>query len=288
MSGFFAAGRWWDVSQDDAALVASGAEQLAGAGIPESLNEARMLYGAARKKSANDAQGALSDNFAQTYMALINRRAAREPFSHLVGYRDFYKYRFRVGPAVLDPRPETELLVEQALSVSFDSVLDLGVGSGCILLSLLKDRPNAQGVGVDLSSDALSIAKDNAALLDVDARLRLLCSDWFANVTGTFDLIVSNPPYIAADEMAGLAPEVRNFEPRMALTDEGDGLQFYRRIIAGASAHLHAGGHVMVEIGPIQAAAVSLMMADAGFADIAVLQDLDGRDRVVQCQKPPK
>jgi release factor glutamine methyltransferase len=186
---------------------------------------------------------------------------------------------------VLDPRPDTETLIESALGVPFNRVLDLGTGSGCIVLSLLGERPAAAGVGTDLSDDALSVAAQNAEQLNVGNQLTFVQSDWFSNVEGPFDLIVSNPPYIAAAEMNDLQPEVRNHEPRMALTDEDDGLSCYRAITSDAMAYLNADGHLMFEIGPTQAAAVSAMMTAKGFAEIRVVQDLDGRDRVVLGQK---
>lgn len=205
--------------------------------------------------------------------------------SHLLGYRDFWSYRFKVTPDVLDPRPETETLIEAALAQPFDSVLDLGTGSGCILLTLLAERGGATGIGVDASPAALRVAEQNAAALGVADRCALEVSDWYAGVGGTFDLIVSNPPYIAAGEMSGLAPELSH-EPRMALTDEADGLSCYRIITAGARAHLVPGGWLMVEIGPTQGAAVLQMFDAAGLTDVQIRTDLDGRDRVVIGRNP--
>lgn len=214
------------------------------------------------------------------YRDTVAARAARQPVSQILGRRAFWKHDFRVTPDTLDPRPETELLVELALAEAFATVLDLGTGTGAILISLLADRPAATGIGTDLSSAALKVARANAQRIGVTARF--LASDWFANVTGQFDLIVSNPPYIALAEMASLSPEVRDWEPRMALTDEADGLAAYRAICAAAPAHLLPGGRLMVEIGASQSGAVSALMTEAGLSDIAVLRDLDGRDRVVR------
>nr|WP_205518609.1 peptide chain release factor N(5)-glutamine methyltransferase [Pseudotabrizicola algicola] len=214
------------------------------------------------------------------FAALVRRRAAREPVSHLVGGRLFWGRWFAVTPDVLDPRPETEGLVAEALRGGFARVLDLGTGSGAILLTLLAERVEAQGVGVDLSAPALAVAARNAAALGVAARADLRAGSWFAPVEGTFDLIVSNPPYIAADEMAGLSPEVRLHEPHLALTPGGDGLDAYRAIAAGVAAHLAPGGRVLLEIGPTQGAAVAGLLAAAGM-QARVLPDLDGRDRVV-------
>ncbi len=227
----------------------------------------------------------LAEETGEEFSSLVQRRTAREPFSHLSGYRDFWTGRFRVTPDVLDPRPETESLVHEALKVPFTKVLDLGTGSGCIVISLLVERPEARGVGTDLSDKALLIAGENAAMAGVDDRLVLPVSDWFADVGGRYDLIVSNPPYIAADEMAGLSPEVRDHEPRKALTDEGDGLSAYRVIAAGAADHLTEGGRLLVEIGPTQSEAVCGIFSAAGLEDMAVHPDLDGRDRVVSARR---
>ncbi len=253
-------------------LLQRGAALLAEAGIPDPQREARLLW-----RNIGEAGD---------FLAMVARRAQRVPMSQVLGYRDFYAHRFIVTDAVLDPRPDTETLVSCALEHDFTRVLDLGTGSGCILLSLLAERDDAYGVGADLSDAALDVAKQNSAALDIGPRAIFVQSDWFAEVTGTFDLIVSNPPYIALDEMDGLQPEVRLFEPRMALTDEADGLSAYRIICGGAPAHLAPGGRLIVEIGPTQADAVATMMADAGLIDVQVQQDFDGRDRVVAAKMP--
>lgn len=205
-------------------------------------------------------------------------RAARRPVAQIVGYRDFYDHRFRVTRDTLDPRPETEVLVRAALDLPWASVLDLGTGTGAILISLLAARPGAAGLGTDLSEAALAVARENAQTIGVPARF--VRADWFEGVTGRFDLIVSNPPYIALSEMAGLSPDVRDWEPHAALTDGADGLGAYRAIAGGLFRHLAPGGRLLVEIGPAQGAAVSAILADAG-ARTRVIADLDGRDRVV-------
>ena len=188
-------------------------------------------------------------------------------------------------PDVLDPRPETETLVDLALGSHFAHVLDLGTGSGAIIVTLLAERPAATGVGTDLSETGILVAGENAARHGVDDRLILPVSDWWEDVGGTYDLIVSNPPYVAADELPSLAPEVRDWEPRLALTDEADGLSAYRTIAASAPDHLTAGGRLLVEIGYGQAEAVSGIFAAAGLENIAVHTDLDGRDRVVSARR---
>ncbi|MFX0545810.1 peptide chain release factor N(5)-glutamine methyltransferase [Roseovarius sp. S1116L3] len=254
------------------------------AGIDSAARDARVLMAGALgigtgRLSLHEGDALAPDTEARLrdYAA---QRLERRPISHILGRRAFYEHEFEVTPDVLDPRPETEALVSAALSGPFDSVLDLGTGSGAILLSLLAARPEARGVGTDISQAALGVAGRNAARLDVADRAKLIRSDWFGAVTGRFDLIVSNPPYIAATEMADLAPELA-YEPRVALTDEADGLTAYRAICAGAGAHLAANGRVMVEIGWKQGARVAELMQEAGLADVRILPDLDGRDRVV-------
>ncbi len=223
------------------------------------------------------------------FQQMIAERCRRVPVSHLTGQRAFYGRSFEVGPDVLDPRPETETLVSEAMSQPFVRVLDLGTGSGCIVSTLLAEAGvTAFGIGTDVSPAALAIAGRNAARLGVADRVQFHVGDWFDAVPSgaDFDLIVSNPPYIAADEMPGLASEVRDFEPRVALTDEGDGLACYRIITAKAQAYLVRGGRLMVEIGPTQGQAVAKMMENAGFAQVRITNDLDGRDRVVSGEKP--
>ena len=210
----------------------------------------------------------------------------RVPVSHLIGEREVYGRRFKVSRDVLDPRPETETLIEAALSEPFRHVLDLGTGSGCILVTLLCERPAAQGLGTDLSEAACLQASQNAVLHRVNDRADIICTSWTDGVVGPFDLIVSNPPYIALGEMPGLSDEVRLHEPEIALTDFGDGLGAYRSIAARAPRLLTGGGRLIVEIGPTQAGAVQTLFRDAGFRDVLALPDLDGRDRVILGRKP--
>lgn len=217
---------------------------------------------------------------------LVAARLARQPVSQITGRRLFWGRSFRVTPDVLDPRPETETLVAEALRAPFHRVLDLGTGSGCILLTLLAERAEASGLGVDLSAAALQVAAANRADLGLLARAALAEGSWYAPVTGAFDLIVANPPYIAESEMAALAPEVRDWEPRMALTPSGDGLDAYRAIAAGVRKHLAPGGRVLLEIGPSQGQAVAALLEEQGLADLRILTDLDGRDRVVAAKSP--
>lgn len=259
--------------------------QLEAAGSPSAARDASALMDIVQGDAPPWTE--LSDDQVAHLQRLIARRARREPISHISGKRAFWMHEFEVTPDVLDPRPDTETLLEAALKHRFDTVLDLGTGSGCILLSLLHERPAALGIGTDLSEAALAVAKRNADRVGVADRVSWAVSDWFSSVTGTYDLIVSNPPYIALDEMAGLAPEL-DYEPRMALTDEQDGLTAYRAITQDAMRHLNPQGRLLVEIGPTQAAAVSDLFARAGLVDLHVHQDLDGRDRVVSGANLPR
>ncbi len=241
-----------------------------------------------------DAKDQMPDIQRDEFFKLVDRRIAREPVSHLIGTREFYGRNFEVNSAVLDPRPETELLVEIALSQPFECVLDLGAGTGCIALSLIaeaRERQNetAWGYAVEKSKDAYALLQRNRERHGLEGAVVTLLGSWLeplAKEDVTFDLIVSNPPYIAASEMESLQPEVRLFEPRIALTDEGDGLGAYREITQGLDPYLAPKGRVLLETGPTQAGAVSEMMRSAGLNEIEVHRDLDGRDRVVEGRKP--
>ena len=270
----------------------AASERLAEAGVGTPNRDARRLLAHVLDTDTPHLTArtfdALDERALHAFDNLVGRRCAREPVSHLVGYRDFWKSRFRVTPHVLDPRPETETLVALALDVPFERVLDLGTGSGAILISLLLERPAARGVGTDVSAEAILLAGENADTLGVADRITLPLSDWFDDVGGRYDLIVSNPPYIAANEMGDLEPEVRDHEPRLALTDEADGLTAYRAIASGADAFLKPDGRILVEIGPTQGKAVALLFEQAGFSRVAVHEDLDGRDRVVEARLDAK
>lgn len=268
-----------------AQAMAAATARLRAAGVPDPARDARVLLAHAAKIEASRvtliAPEDLSEEVADRYEQLISLRAIRVPVSHLIGEREFYGRRFKVSGDVLDPRPETETLIEAALSRPYARVLDLGTGSGCILVTLLAERPEATGLGVDLSEAACLQASANAVLHGVADRADIRQSDWLSDVKGGFDLIVSNPPYIAVSEMASLSPEVRGHEPEMALTDGGDGLGAYRSILSGVMAYLVGGGRLLVEIGPTQGQDVAELFRQAGFSGVQVLPDLDGRDRVV-------
>ena len=264
--------------------------RLREAGIDDAARNARALLAHAMGLTADRLTLHLQDDLrpeAETrFAAYIAARSTRQPVSQIIGERLFWGHSFHVSADVLDPRPETEILVQAALQQPFVKMLDLGTGSGAILLSCLKDMPAASGHGVDLSSAALAVARRNAERLDLVKRTKFAVSDWFQNVTGRYDLIVSNPPYIAAHELPDLAPEVRLHEPMMALTPGGDGLDAYRTIAKGAMARLLPQGRILLEIGPTQGAQVVALLDAQGFVGLHLLADLDGRDRVVAGQTP--
>ncbi len=264
--------------------------RLRAAGVPDPARDARLLL--AHAASVDAARITLmtpeeiAPEIGERYEQLIALRAVRVPVSQLIGAREFYGRSFRISRDVLDPRPETESLIEAALAEPYSRVLDLGVGSGCILVTLLAERSDAQGVGVDLSEAACLQASANAVQLGVAGRAQIVQSDWFENVDGRFDLIVSNPPYLAQAEMAAVAPELALYEPAIALTDGADGLTAYRVIAAQAQGYLTAAGRVLVELGWRQGADVAEIFMQAGWGSVVILPDLDGRDRVICAQNP--
>lgn len=267
------------------ARVASLFEQT---GIEEPMREARLLLCAALDLSlasliARDSEP-LGEG-ARRLSAWVQRRIEREPLSRIRGHREFRGRRFETSATVLDPRPETGWLVDAALGCLRASgnttprLLDLGTGSGAIIVSLLAELPLAQGVAVDVSADALAIAARNGAAHGVIDRLTLLEGDLFTPVNGRFDLIVSNPPYIPSDDIALLDAEVRDFDPALALDGGADGLDFYRRIVQAAPASLAPGGVCALELGIHQAQAVSAMALEAGFSELTLHHDLSGIER---------
>ncbi|MEH6830571.1 MAG: peptide chain release factor N(5)-glutamine methyltransferase [Sulfitobacter sp.] len=273
-----------------AVAMAAATAKLRAAGVPDPARDARILLAHAASVDAARitliAPEEIAPEISERYEHLISLRAVRVPVSHLVGERAFYGRGFKISREVLDPRPETESLIEAALAEPFERVLDLGTGSGCILVTLLAERESATGVAVDLSEGACLQASANAVLHGVAERAQVLQSDWFDAVEGRFDLIVSNPPYLAQEEMADVSPELALHEPEMALTDGADGLSVYRLIAGRAQEYLTAQGRVMAEIGWKQGPAVRAIFEAAGWANVAILPDLDGRDRVICAQNP--
>ncbi len=221
----------------------------------------------------------------------IERRAACEPVSRITGLREFYGRSFAVDGSVLDPRPDTETLIEAALDVVEARrggkaplrLIDLGTGSGCILLTLLAELPDARGLGTDVSAAALRVARANAGRFGVADRVSFAVSDWLDAVSGKFDLVLSNPPYIARSEIGVLALEVAGHDPRCALDGGEDGLDAYRRIAREARRVLTPDGHILLEIGAAQAEAVASLLVENGFPaeKISRRRDLAGRPRVI-------
>lgn len=227
-------------------------------------------------------QDVVAENQFNRFKNAISQRKQRQPVSQIIGSREFWGRKFMVTSDVLDPRPDTETIIEEVLNGEKPSrILDLGTGSGCILLTLLAEFSNAYGLGVDKSATALNVARINADALGVISRAELKQSDWFSNVTGQFDIIVSNPPYISADAMLHTAPEVYKWEPHCALTPGGDGLDSYREIASNAANYLTPHGRIFLEIGWDQAKAVLSVFSDAGFKNGYCRQDLAGHDRII-------
>lgn len=265
-------------------------KRLEAAGLVGPVIDARLLVEAAADATRADIVGdpyrALTPEQEATLEDYLSRREHREPVSHILGRKGFWKIMLNVTPDVLTPRPDTETVVEWVLRDFPEhaawNVLDLGVGSGAILLSILADRPAARGLGVDVSEEALAVARDNAAHLDLAGRMTLLRGDWTAGLPDNgFDLVVSNPPYIASEVIETLEPEVRDHEPRLALEGGPDGLMHYRTLAPEILRVLKPGGRFAVEIGYDQKAAVEALFRDAGAADVQTLRDLGDRDRVV-------
>lgn len=275
---------------DAAALLAAGVARLAAAGIADAPRDARRLMahalGLTPDRLALHLRDSVDPAARARFDAAIAARARRQPVSQITGRRRFWGRDFTVTSDVLDPRPETETLIAAALQRPATRLLDLGTGSGCILLTLLAEWPGATGTGTDISDAALAVAADNARALGVADRASLIRADWTRGLTGPFDLIVSNPPYIAAGDLPGLAPEVRDWEPHGALSPGADGLAAYSAILPALPALLAPGGRVLLEIGPSQGAAVAALSRAAGLARTTVLPDMDGRDRVVSAHAP--
>jgi release factor glutamine methyltransferase len=276
-------------------LLRDTAVALAAAGIDNVRFEARLLLAHAAGLSAEQliARGTepAPAAVAERLRALTARRVLREPMAYILGEREFWGLPFKVSPAVLVPRPDSETLIEAALALMPDRrrpwrILDLGVGSGCLLLTLLREYPAASGVGLELSQEALAVAQANAEALGVAARARLLAGDWRQpdwqrRLGGSFDLLVSNPPYIEAEAIVRLMPEVARFEPKVALDGGPDGLVAYRTIATASPALVAPGGRVLVEAGEGQVTEISRIFASAGLTLEGPWKDLAGIDRVV-------
>jgi len=268
---------------------------LQSAGVEDPGTDARRLAAAALGVSAAELlsrpERPLSIDETERLRRYAERRSRREPVSRIVGARDFCGRSFAVSPATLDPRPDSETLIEAALDIVRSAgrmgaplrLLDVGTGSGCLLLTLLCELPHAWGVGTDISEPALSVARANACRLGVAGRAAWLAADVLDGISGGFDLLIANPPYVRTGEIAGLEPEVRDFDPLAALDGGADGLRFYRRIAAGISAVV-PDGWVVLEVGHDQADAVSELLVSGPGADRGgqrSYRDVTGRRRCV-------
>jgi release factor glutamine methyltransferase len=274
------------------ALQRAAAARLEAAGIDSAHLDARVLMAFALGRDAGWLIGHRDDPMTaeekSRFEALVARRAAREPLAYITGEREFWSLLFRVSPATLIPRPDTETLIEAVLAAFPDReagirILDLGTGSGCIVLALLHERPAAQGIGIDIAPQALDIARTNAEALGLAGRVNFRAGSWFdALAPGeTFDAVVTNPPYITDAEMSELAPEISGHEPAGALAAGGDGLDAYRKIFSGLTGRLCAGGIFAGEIGHRQGIAAAQLARAHGLEEVRILDDQAGRARVV-------
>jgi release factor glutamine methyltransferase len=273
-----------------AAVVAAAADRLRAAGIAAPRREAVALAGAilglSPERRVAEPDQAVSAAAARRFDDAVARRAGREPFARIVGTREFWSLDFALSPDTLVPRPETETLVETVLDAVAGrdaplSILDLGTGSGCILLALLSELPNAYGLGVDIAEGAVATAGENARRLGLQGRVRFQTGDWGRRAVGPFDVIVSNPPYIAEASRASLDPEVREFDPPRALFAGTDGFDSFRAIVPQLSGLLAWGGLAAFECGAGQAAKVAEMLDSSGLLEVGSRNDLAGRPRVV-------
>jgi len=272
------------------ALLDDATRALADAGIEAPRREARLLLSAA----LGDRPEALiacpeqdvAVEIATSFAGTVERRAARTPLAHILGRREFWSLDLAVTTETLIPRPDSEILVEAVLRHVGDrdaklNILDLGTGSGSLLLALLSELPNASGVGVDRSAAAASIARDNARSLGLEERIALICGDWAGALAGAFDIVVSNPPYIRTSDLAGIMAEVRDHEPRLALDGGLDGLGAFAAILRDIDRLTFPGSVVALEVGFDQRDAVAGLMSAAGLGPVEVFPDLAGRPRVL-------
>ncbi len=269
--------------------LAEVAAALAFAGFDESHRRARRLVAAALNLSATEVfahpERPVTERETTQIANILRRAFAHEPLSRVIGTREFWGLEFRLSPDTLDPRPETETVVEAVLARVSERgrphrILDLGTGSGCLLLALLSELPEATGIGVDRAPGAVAAARDNAAALGLAGRARLAVGDWAAAIGGRFDIVVANPPYIATAALSALPPEVRDFDPPRALDGGTDGLDAYRAIAASLRGLLAPAGLFAAELGAGQAEAVAEILAAAGLKVVGLVDDLAG---IVRC-----
>lgn len=276
-----------------AVLLSQAEEILQGSSVPDAGRQAvsLMQFALGRDRAFLIAHPEYELNLREQELfgSVVLRRSRREPLQYIVGKQEFYGLDLVVNPDVLIPRPETEILVERAIEIIGTtrptSILEIGVGSGCISIAILKHCPAASGMGVDISDRAITVAQQNASMHDVNGRLRLLQSDVFSDVgPESFDLIVSNPPYVPKSDLDGLQPEVRDHEPVLALTDGETGLTIIERIVGGAPEHLKPSGYLLVEIGFGQSEKVRGMTETGAWGTVDLLADLQGVPRILSAR----
>ena len=268
-------------------LIASQAK-LRECGISDPIRDARLLLADCLELRTQNLN-LLNDSYISEikiskFWRMVKERCKRKPVSKILGYRSFWGRDFEINENVLDPRGDTETLIELILACKFKNMLELGTGSGAIAITVLAERPDVTCVATDISEYALKTASTNSRRHGVESRLKLLHSNWFEKISGSFDVIVSNPPYISSEEYAQLSAEVVKYDPKISLTLGGDGLEAYREILSQALEKLSKNGHIFLEIGYTQANAVGHLFREAGFQQIKVHKDLGSRDRVISAK----
>lgn len=279
-------------------LMAEGVAALNEAGIENARMDVRILLARAAGVDGGRISAWPEDEVAADKEALfrdmIARRSGHEPVGRILGERDFWRHTFKLAPETLEPRPDSETLVEWAIDFVEDNdaprIVDFGTGTGCLLLSTIGDLPGSSGIGLDISEGAVACARENARALDLDGQVEFRVSDWDSALDDReradgFDLVMSNPPYVTRDEMETLSPEVQKFDPRIALTDEGDGLAAYRVLSQVAFDLAKPGGFVIFEIGRGQEKDVGQLLVEAGFVGVEYREDLGGIVRCVAAKK---
>ena len=269
-------------------LLTASQAKLRECGISDPMRDARLLLADClelRTQNLNLLNDIyISEIKISKFRRMVKERCKRKPVSKILGYRSFWGRDFEINENVLDPRGDTETLIELILDCKFENMLELGTGSGAIAITVLAERPEVTCVATDISEYALKTASTNSKRHGVESRLKLLHSNWFEKISGSFDVIVSNPPYISSEEYAQLSAEVVKYDPKISLTLGGDGLEAYREILSQALEKLSKNGHIFLEIGYTQANAVGHLFREAGFQQIKVHKDLGSRDRVISAK----
>ena len=272
------------------ALIARGTSALDQGCIPNAARDARLLAAHVCDISPSRVTLHEMDEVSEAVIArfddAITQRLNHRPVSRIIGVRQFWGRNFQITDDVLDPRGDTETLIAEALKTPAKRILDLGTGSGILGITLAAEQVDTFVTVTDISQAALVVAKTNAKRHRVEERIEFIESDWFDSVSGKFDLIISNPPYIGENELAGLEPDVIDYDPMIALTPGGDGLAPYRIIARQSQNYLNENGRVIVEIGHSQGYDVKNLFLQAGFAGVQILQDLDGKDRAIVAKHP--